>query len=176
MTYTLVTGPAEPISLTELKGRSRISHDDEDDYLTLLISASRQYAEHYCQMAIGEQTWLYTGDSWPSYLQKPPLVSVDWAKYYADDVLTTWSDFKVDASIPARLVPDDGFPDVDTRPDAVQVQFVSGVSASENIKLACLIMAAHWYEAREPVVMGTILAKVPWSATALLDSERWGDY
>ncbi|MEZ5945213.1 MAG: head-tail connector protein [Planctomycetaceae bacterium] len=178
MIYTLVTGPSEPVTLTDVKSHSRISHDAEDTYLTMLISAARQYAEHYCQTSIGEQTWSYTGANWPDQLAHPPLASVDFAKYYISDVLTTWdsSGYRVDTSVPGKLVPVTEFPSVDDRPDAVQIQYGCGKSATDSVKLACLIMVSHWYEIREPVVTGTIVAKVPWSAHALLDSERWGDY
>lgn len=175
MSYTLITPPTEPVSLAEVKVHSRISHDDEDSYLNLLISAARLYAEHYCQTAIGEQTRLFAGAGFPCQLAGVPVVSVDWVKVYLDGSLTTWDSSRYWVS-ERGITPTTVYPDTDDRPDAVQIRYVCGRPASESIKLACLIMVAHWYEVREPVVTGTIVSEVPWSAHALLDRERWGDY
>lgn len=175
MIYSVVTPPAEPVSVSEVKTHARISHADEDSYLGLLISAARLYAEHYTQTAIGEQTRLFVGSGFPCQLTGLPVVSVGWAKTYFDDVLTTWD--SADYFVTHKgITPRSSYPSFDDRPDAVQIQYVCGAAASENVKLACLIMVSHWYEIREPVVTGTIVAKVPWSAQALLDRERWGDY
>jgi len=189
MEYHVVTEPTEPIDLTLVKTHCHIDHDVEDDYLSLLISAARKYAENYCQLSIGEQTLVLTASEFPNgmrrpaekiyrYLPQPPLISVDFVKYYSNSVLTTWdsSEYRLDLSMPGNIVPVNCFPSVDCRPDAVQIQWVAGKTASENIKLACLIMVSHWYTTREPIVTGTIVAKVPWSAHALLDREKWGSY
>lgn len=192
MQLTVIAEPVEPLDLSLVKTHCHIDHDAEDDYLNLLISAARRYAEHYCQRSIGEQTLSLTASAFPigmdqhrrptekvyRYLPQPPLISVDWVKYYSGGVLTTWDaeNYRLDLSIPGNIVPVNGFPSIDCRPDAVQIQWVAGVSASENIKLACLIMVSHWYMTREPIVTGTIVAKVPWSAHALLDREKWGDF
>ncbi|MDA7527652.1 head-tail connector protein [bacterium] len=175
----MISGPAsEVVTLEQVKAHCRIVGSDQDDYLNTLIVVSRQYAEHYTQKVFGEQTWQLTAAKFPCQFAKPPLVSINWVKYYSDGVLTTWdsTEYHVDLSIPSKIVPIDSFPIVDVRPDAVQIQLVAGETAPEKIQLACLIMCSHWFESREPVVIGTIVAKIPWSAHALLDSEKWGDY
>lgn len=175
----MISGPdSEVVTLAQVKAHCRIVGSDSDDYLNTLIVVSRQYAEHYTQKVFGEQIWQLTAAEFPCQLAKPPLFSIDWVKYNSGDVLTTWgsSEYHVDLSIPSKIVPVDSFPSVDDRPDAVQVQFVAGETEPEKIQLACLIMCSHWFESREPVIIGTIVAKIPWSAHVLLDAEKWGDY
>ena len=46
------------------------------------------------------------------------------------------------------------------------------LGAPSKVKRAVLIMAAHAFEYREPIVVGTIVSDVPYSAVSLLGSER----
>lgn len=46
------------------------------------------------------------------------------------------------------------------------------INAEEDIELAVLMMAGHWYANRESVVIGTIVAQVPFAFTFLLDPYR----
>lgn len=176
MNLTRLVAPDMPVTLAEVKTHCRISHDAEDDYLSLLLGAAHTYCEHYCQRSFGEQTLLGQFRDFPNQLPFPPAVSVNSVKYYSDDVLITMSpaDYRLDLSMPSRVVIDN-VPAVDTRPDAVQIEWISGKDASENVKLASLIMVAHWYRLREPVVLGSV-SNVPFSAHALIDREKWGAY
>lgn len=172
MYLTRLVAPDMPVTLAETKTQCRISHDAEDDYLSLLIGSAHTYAEHYCQRSFGEQTWLGKWEDFPKQLPFPPIVSIESVQYYRGNDLVEFTDFKFDTT-PARLT--GNFPIVDDRPDAVQIEWVSGKPASDNVRLACLIMVAHWYRLREPVVLGSI-NNVPFSAHALLDREKWGAY
>jgi len=46
------------------------------------------------------------------------------------------------------------------------------INAEDDIELAVLMMAGHWYANREAVVIGTIVATVPFAFTFLLDPYR----
>lgn len=173
MNLTRTVAPDMPVTLAEAKLHCRISHDAEDEYLGLLIGAAHTYCEHYCQRSFGEQTWLGKWWDFPKQLPLPPVISIESIQYYSDETLVEFADYRFDP-IPARLT--GHFPIVDDRPDAVQIEWIAGKEASENVKLACLIMVAHWHRIREPVVTGTIVAQVPFSAHALLDREKWGAY
>lgn len=178
MNLTLISAPPMPVSLDEVRLHCRIDHSDEDDYLNILVSSAHLYAEHYCQRSFGEQTWRGNWWDWPKRLPKPPLVSVSEIRFWrhGEQQVLDPSEYRLDLSMPGRVLPVHSFPIADDRPDAVEITWVAGHEASENVRLACLIMVSHWYQVREPVVVGTIIAQVPWSANALLDRERWGDY
>ena len=54
------------------------------------------------------------------------------------------------------------------QPNAVRCRFVAGYStAPEPIKQAIKILISHWFEAREPVVIGATVNSVPMSVNAL---------
>jgi uncharacterized phiE125 gp8 family phage protein len=64
----LITGPtAEPVSLVQAKQHLRVDFDDEDDYITALITAARQYCEKVIRRAIFNQTWIRSLDYFPLY-------------------------------------------------------------------------------------------------------------
>lgn len=172
MDLTRLVTPEMPVTVEEAKTQCRITHNAEDEYLSLLIGAAHNYCEHYCQRSFGEQTWLGKFWDFSKQLPFPPMVSITSVKYYNGSTLVEFTDYQFD-SIPARLT--GSFPLVDERPDAVQIEWVAGKEASGNVRLASLIMVAHWYRLREPVVLGSI-NNVPFSAHALLDREKWGAY
>jgi uncharacterized phiE125 gp8 family phage protein len=56
--FNLKTGPAsEPISLSELKSHARIDQTDDDELLSGLIVAARQWAERTTARGFIDQTW-----------------------------------------------------------------------------------------------------------------------
>lgn len=66
MGYELITAPTNDlslISLDEAKLHLRVDTDDEDDYITRLITAARAWAETYTQRAVLEGTYRLFIDS-----------------------------------------------------------------------------------------------------------------
>lgn len=61
-------------------------------------------------------------------------------------------------------------------PDAVTVRFVAGYGGLEQVphglRQAMLFLIAHWYENREAVISGTIIADVPLAVDSLLHQFR----
>jgi hypothetical protein len=58
MPARVITQPvAEPVSLVEVKKHLRLEHSIDDDYVTGLIVAARQYLEQICWRALMLQTW-----------------------------------------------------------------------------------------------------------------------
>ncbi len=64
MPAQLITPPAtEPVTLAEAKVHLRLETALDDDYVTALISAARQYTEQVCWRALVTQTWELVLDS-----------------------------------------------------------------------------------------------------------------
>ncbi len=58
MALALLSGPAsEPISLAEAKTFLRVDHDDEDDFLSSLITTSRLQVEAAMGLSLVTQQW-----------------------------------------------------------------------------------------------------------------------
>ncbi|PBB94965.1 head-tail connector protein [Mesorhizobium sp. WSM3862] len=68
-----VTTPAanEPVSLVEAKRQVRIDFEDDDEYLTDLISVARSHAEKYCNVYLAPQTVAAKADDWCDFRHLP---------------------------------------------------------------------------------------------------------
>lgn len=186
------TAPAgEPISASQAKTHMRVSDSNSDTYIGLLIKAARIYAEEVMlRRALITQTldlWL---DKWPNgnviNLPRPPLQSVTSIVYYdTDDTEAAFAaaNYHVDTdSEPGRIILNDGqsWASSDLRTaHAIRVRFVAGYGDSatdvpQDILHGLYLLIAHWFEHREPVLVGaggTVVA-LPMAAEALLGGYR----
>jgi uncharacterized phiE125 gp8 family phage protein len=190
MALTLVTPPAaEPIELAEAKLHLRVDGTDEDALITAAIVAARQHAEDYTGRALLPQTWEQTLDSWPwgphardrtVYLQRAPLVAVEWVKYVDEaGALQTWDSALWQApasSGPGRLRPAYGecFPAIRCGDlDAVTIRFEAGYADAASIPRpiihGILVLLTTLYEAR-----GADLVEPPAASKRLWDHYRVG--
>lgn len=183
---TLQTGPAtEPLSLTDAKAHLRVDTADENDYIDDLITSARQYAETFMRRSIIDQTWDMFLDGFPPDDQwieppNPRLKSVATVKFNQEvdglQVTMPSADYIVDVNRePGRiaLAFDKIWPDARDQINAVEIRFVAGYGPTDadvpdEIRQAIKIMVSHLFEIREPVIVGTIISKVPRSADDLL--------
>lgn len=89
------------------------------------------------------------------------------------------TEYTVDAkSVPGRVVPVYGktWPPFRFVPNAVAIEFDAGwddaASVPEPIKQAVKMLAAHWYENREPVSIGSTPFELPMAVESLLATYR----
>ena len=81
-------------------------------------------------------------------------------------------------SMPARifLKPNQSFPELSERKNAIEVRYKVGVSSASDvdqaIKQAVLLTIGNYYENRQAVVTGTIATELPMNAKFLLDQYR----
>lgn len=177
--YTAAT--ENPITTADLKAHSHIDTSDDDAQVAAYIAAATQDTESYLWRQLCTATWVLTLDRfpWSDYidLPRPPLQSVTHVKYYdlsnTQQTLST-GDYDVDTSTePGRIYIDrsTGWPSVYDRRNAVEIRFVAGYGAAstvpEMIKQSIRMKAAHWYENREALIIGTIVAETPMAAQRL---------
>lgn len=185
----LVTGPAsEPVSRAEAKLHCRIDADftDDDTYLDALVTAARTMCEREIGQAFVSQTWKMSIDWFPDWeIRIPivPLVSVSSIVYTdidgANQTLSAAS-YEVDvASQPGRITPAYGesWPAVRNVINAVRITFIAGyTTVPETVKLAIKLLVGQWYENREQIILGTIVADMPNGVRALLMNAWHGSY
>ena len=179
---TLVTSPtAEPVSLTEAKDHLRVTTTDDDTYISALITVARKYIEEANSISVINQTWDYWLNWFPDEIELPrsPLSSITSITYTdtdgAEQTLAT-SVYTVDSdSLPGRVYEafNQSWPTTRAIPKAIKIRFVGGYSAAasgvpSNLTQAILLMIGHWYESREPIVVGTITSEIPLAAKALM--------
>lgn len=154
----------------------------EDTLLTNYIKAARNFAETYTRRGFINQTWRLKMDVWPAdaiILPLSPLSSVT-SITYTDTAGTsqTWSssEYTVDTdNNPGRITPAYGYTwpaSVRDIENAITVTHVVGYGATsasvpEPIRVAIRMLAAHWYENREPVAEKT-MSPVPMTVESLL--------
>jgi len=186
---TLTTAPTvEPLTLTEAKSHLRVDASAEDGYISDLVGTAREMAEELTGRAFLTQTWTLWLDRWPASgiitLPRPPLQTVTSVLYYdVDDGESTFasSNYLVDANAePGRIILNDGatWPTTSLRPaHAVKVTYVAGYGTlatsvpKPDVHLTRLLLS-HMYENREGVVVGTIVAQLPWSIRQLVWQNR----
>ena len=171
------------ITLAECKANMRVDSSDEDDFITALASSACGAVQARVGKALGAQTWslsLY-GLSSDAMLRLPvfPATAISSIAYYdSDDVEQSLSvsDFYLFGdSDGAYVKPKDGtsWPDTMDRPDAVTVTFTAGMTPTQTMKQAALLLVAHWYSNRAATTEEQ-LRDIPEGVDALISLDRKG--
>jgi len=201
---TLVTAPdQEPVSLEEALAFLRVSNREEATLVQGLITLAREEVEKYTGRALFTQTWRHVQPNWPTgpaegpprpanalptiILDRPPLASITHVKYYAEGaaVLSTLAstaylvitDYKPGLLV---FIDETSLPDLEDRPDAVQITYVAGAAAIESVpaglRQAMLLVLSHFYENRQFLNIGNIVNELPISLRHLLETYRVGGW
>ncbi len=182
MPPVVVTPPTEePVSLAELKLSAHIEHSSEDTFLTDTIAAARFRYELDTRRQLMEATYDWFLPCFSSRTNRrgdriivqersfeiplPPLKSIVSVKYFdTAGVEQTVPDVEYGtktSSEPGRIynLPNEEWPDLenDRIEDAVTIRFIAGeefaVDVPELDRQAILLLAGHWVENREAVVL-----------------------
>lgn len=165
MKYIVVAEPTtEPVSLEEVKLFLRLLPDDtsEDNFISGLITASREYCENFTARALATQTIMLYLDSIPSEVEvpMPPLQSVDKIEVIDADKaaheLIVDTDYMIDSGEISSIIFTANAQEVAAHLypiNPVQITCTVGYDADipVSIKQAMLLLVAHWYENREAV-------------------------
>lgn len=180
----LITEPvSEPVTLDETKDFIRVTHTDDDGLIGLLIKAAREHAEMITGRALMPQTWaLYLKDfpyGIPLELPLAPVRDITAVKYWNSDgseislapsvyetnvrgeletfglaYMQSWPALQAGRMLPVTIEYQVGYDDADSVP--------------AGIKGAILQLVSHWYNVREPVVVGTSAMEIPLTVERLL--------
>lgn len=189
------TPPAvEPLTLSEAKTQCRIDSSDEDAYINGLIASARVYCEDLLDISILTQVWEARYDTFPLWeinLPRPPMQAQNVTVTYRDEggqmntITSAANDFQIDHyTTPGRIYPNYNgvWPAVRGDENSVVVRWTAGYGASGAsvppvLKQAMLLLVAHWFEMRQPVVTGySQVLSVPNTFETLLAASGWGGY
>ena len=165
MKYIIVAEPtAEPVTLAEVKLFLRLLPDDtsEDDFISGLITAAREYCENFTGRALATQTIMMYLDSVPGTKEvpMPPLQSVDKIEVIDADKtaheLTAGTDYLIDDGEVSSIIFMASAQEAAALlypVNPVQITCTVGYSTDipVGIKQAIMLLVAHWYENREAV-------------------------
>lgn len=194
MPLKLITAPTlEPVTFADLQEHSRVSTTADRALMESYITAARQHLEEVSGRAFLTQTWELTIDSFTTPrneggavdcqgkipLPFAPLASVTSVTYYDSDgnsqtMATTVYEVDTDSE-PGRIGLKFGqsWPAVRSMiMNPIRIRYVVGWTAvhlvPQPIKQAIRILAAHWYEHRESVIVGAGSSPLPLALDSLL--------
>ena len=180
---------SEPVTLAEAKAHLRVTASDENDLISALIVAARQYCENLSGRTLAPRNFLQTLDRFPDgggdiTLRRSPVTAVASVYYYSLETTNTLmvlnTDYRLDLQqIPARIRLPLGttlWKNAYTTDDAVRITYTAGaVSAPTAAKQTILLLVGHWFENRESVVIGGGGREIDCTVSSLMDSFRIGD-
>jgi len=162
VTLTLITAATVlPVSIEEARAWCGVEDASQDTVLTIALGAACKAVEKFTGLALGEQVWQATLGEFDDVitLDRGPVLSLasggftyrdaDGATQEVDDALYALDLFSMPGAI-VRLS-DASWPDTDTAPNPVQVQFNTGYTAEllpDDMKAAVLITTAAMFEDR----------------------------
>lgn len=154
MNLTVTTAPArEVVLLDEAKEHLRVPGCLDDLRIALHIQAAREVVEHILGRSIGLQTMMLkvSGFRDEIRLTGSPVHNVTSVNYYDGGVLKTLAPgYRVDVEPDqAFLRLDSGWPEVDARPDAVEITYTAGYTSETcpaSIRSWILLMVGTLYE------------------------------
>lgn len=188
MALQLRTGPAtEPVSLEETKSFLRIDDDDNDIMVSSLITAARIYIETTIGKSLLTQNWSYFLDKWPNsgtiYLPLSPVQSIDQIKIHGitgtEETLNE-TEYQTDiysANPRIKLTGTHNLAVNGQSINKIEVMFTAGfgLTAEEvpaDLKQALLMLAAHWFENREPIGFGAKISELPTTIQSILANHK----
>ena len=186
---TRITGPAsEPVTATEVYRHLRLVEDDtEKAYADAVAVVAREWVEQHTGRALLQQTYEVTFDHWwDGYVELPypPLQSVTSVKYIDNDGVeqtlssSLYDVFTGDPIGRIQWAYDASAPVARGEPGAIRIRFVAGYADAdavpEGLKQSILLLAAQWFENREPTAnpYNAFPSEVPYTITAILSQHR----
>lgn len=149
--------PTEPVSLLDAKVYCHINHFHEDDNISTLITAAREYAESIHGRDLVTAQWDLTIDAWtPEIDLADGVSSVDLVQYTddagADHALAEGTDYIVDLRRAfMRPVVDGDWPSASLWPtSAILIRYTVTPTVPASVKTAIMRLVAHCHTNRLP--------------------------
>lgn len=193
----VIEAPDPIVSLEEAKKHLIVDHNDDDDLIRALIESATTWIDGptgWLGRSLGVQTLeLRTCDFYSLSCQSdtiplpfPPVLQIVSISYRdANDVLMVLPSDRYEASFGGVRPRSDGWPAVNTGPEAVRIQYKVGqarenpdipgqwiVEVAAPIRTAVLMLVGQWYAVREAVSFDASVEKLPFSVEALLQPYR----
>ena len=160
------------VTLTQAKAQLRVTHTDEDTYITDLIARARAWVERYIASPIAASAVIDTFLEFGDYLEltRSPFISLTSIAYVDSEGDAATIDL---VETPPRVQdgliypPTAGWPAI-TAYSTITVTYQAGFATTPpEIDQAMLLLVGHWYENRSAVVTGTISSTLDYAIEAL---------
>lgn len=198
----LARGTAEPVTLAEAKLHLRVDVTDDDVLIGAMISAARDLVERYTSRTLIYTAYRMTMDMWTWDIELPRSPAVEaaanlitgiayatpriryWDNDYVQQTITYADDdfeLLLDNNPPLLVLPPSTIWPI-TAPlqrGAIEIDWIAGYAAGSTgipqlLRLAIMMLVAHWYEHREAV--GSFGSEVPLAVDSVLRLYSDGGY
>ena len=187
MALQLRAGPAqEPVSLLEAKDFMRLDGSEDDVLVSTLITAARIHIETTLGKILITQNWSYFLDKWPqsktTYLPIDPIQTIEEVRFhdaqgsyevipvedYSTDIISNHPRIRFHGAKPVNAT---------SHFNQLEIRFVAGfgdepADVPSDLKQALHMLAAHWFEQRDPIAFGGNFTEVPHTIQALLNNYK----
>lgn len=180
----LLSAAAQPVTRADLKAQARIDGTEEDTLLDAYVGAACDHVAALTDRQLRSEvwSWSFANPSGSIVLPVAPVQSVEALTYLDKDGVEQSldvADFDLitDPDRPT-LQPRPGvvWPATAIRPDAITVRVTAGMDTlPAPLRVAILMLAAHWVQNREAVVVGGSPVELPLAVAALVEpwKRRW---
>ena len=186
MALILTSGPAtEPVTVADAKAHLRIDGTNEDILIASLLLTARLHIEAALGLALITQSWRLQLDAWPTRpavtLPLHPVSAItSITTTAADGTITTLapSATLLDTGPPPRIVrTGPAWPQITAVANGIAIAFTAGFGPAPAdvpapIRQAMLLLAAHWYEHRDPIEIGEPDTAIPKAVSDLVRPYR----
>jgi len=184
----------EPVSVREAKAQARIDADVEDSLVAAYITMAREWLEGVLDMSLVSQTLEARYDLFPVWeivLPKPPMAAGTVTVIYRDlsgndqTLSSAAGQFQADhRTTPGRIYPNYNgvWPVPRGDENSITVRWRAGYGPTgfdcpATARGVILLLTAHWFEMRQPVVTGySQVLPVPKTVDTLIAATDWGVY
>lgn len=190
MAKKLVTAYSDTLlKIGEVNTWLKVSADvDENELVTSLIKTAISTIENICNISIFSQVWENYFDDFPNSdvrtkLYPANVSSITSIKYNDEDsaqqTLSTniYTSDLVTQPASVILKIDQEYPTTDLQRNNVIIRFSAGwatwVLIPDILKTAIKMTVTHWYENRQPVVIGRMVSEIPMTVKYLLQNSGY---
>jgi uncharacterized phiE125 gp8 family phage protein len=184
LTRRLSTAYPLPIDLEKLKMHLKVEGTEEDAYITDLACAASALWEERVRQAVMEAEYVSVSLNWSRGWEglRSPITGIFKVEYVSEAgevVFLETEAYTLSVLSPGGLYFTDyrNLPALSrTAPETVRMYYTAGATSVEQVpplvRRFIELMVAHWYENRQPVIIGVSVNEIPDTAQALIDLER----
>lgn len=180
LTRQLAPSQLLPLTLAEAERHCRLGEDEDSDYLTALIRAVAALFERESKQALMLADYVSVVGQWSTVIFLPYRIAAITKVEYVDEAgavqLLPAERSSIGIISPDAFILSGIGPAVTRSSEAIRIYYTAGYTSPEevpaDIKQWLLLTLLHFYENRQPSLLGLSVQEVPMSAKYIMNLIR----